>query len=308
MIKYPNVKRISSIRRINDLFDINDVIEISEKVDGSNTSFCVDNTKKNHLICFSRETEVTEENRLKGFYGFVNEEIAKYVDKLNSNYVYFGEWLIKHRLKYDDSCYKKFYLFDIYDKETEKWLSGDKKQEEILFLKDNVPVLNFVPYITTTYGNLSRDYYKLRELINFKDGVNKDNPEGFVMKSYEKIYLDEPCFFKIVNPEFEEVKMLPKDRDGILDLVSTICTKNRVYKIMYKLLDDNILIDDNLYVENMGNLIKIVIPRVYQDIIKEEKELIEEWKSNGLVTDTRVQKAVNKIVPRYMVNFIDELE
>ena len=135
-----------------------------------------------------------------------------------------------------------------------------------------------------------------------------DNPEGFVFKAYNKIYQDEPLFFKVVDPRFEEVKATPKIKSNEVLLMESICTENRIDKIILKLLDKRVISDDDLFVENMGRLMKIIIPEVLKDILEEESELIEEWKAERLITDSRVGKAVGKITPKYIVKFIERLD
>ena len=308
MKEYPKVRRYSSIRKLNNMFDDTDIVEVSEKIDGANSSFCIDTTKKIEVACYSRENEVTEQDHLNGFYEFIKEEVAPYKKYLNENYIYFGEWLTRHRLRYREECYNKFYLFDIYDKKNNKWLTAEERQKEVRDSLVFIKALWVVPSTTITYAEFSRDFEIVKKIQKKMLYSINDNPEGFVFKAYNKIYQDEPLFFKVVDPRFEEVKATPKIKSNEVLLMESICTENRIDKIILKLLDKKVISDDDLFVENMGMLMKIIIPEVLKDILEEESELIEEWKAERLITDSRVGKAVGKITPKYIVKFIEGLD
>lgn len=308
MKEYPKVRRYSSIRKLNNMFEDTDIVEVSEKIDGANSSFCIDTTKKIGIACYSRENEVTEQDHLNGFYKFIKEEVAPYKEYLNENYIYFGEWLTRHRLRYREECYNKFYLFDIYDKKNNRWLTAEERQNEVRDSLVFIQPLWVVPSTTITYAEFSRDFEIAKKIQKKMLYSINDNPEGFVFKAYNKIYQDEPLFFKVVDPRFEEVKTTPKIKSNEVLLMESICTENRIDKIILKLLDKRVISDDDLFVENMGMLMKIIIPEVLKDILEEESELIKEWKAERLITDSRVGKAVGKITPKYIVKFIEGLD
>ncbi|MFU2417291.1 RNA ligase family protein [Peptacetobacter sp. AB800] len=310
MIEYPKVRRYSSIRKLNNMFKETDLIEVSEKIDGANASFCKDLTKKIGVACYSRENEVTEQDHLNGFYKFIKEEVAPNIRCLNPDYIYFGEWLTKHRLRYKKECYNKFYLFDIYDEKNKRWLTTKEKKDTIKYslMRIFIKNLEVVPMTIIPYSDFNRNYELNKEIYeNILPQIN-DNPEGFVFKAYDKTYQDEPLFFKVVNPIFEEVKATPRAKSNEVILMESICTESRIYKIILKLLDANTISDEDLFVENMSLLMKIIIPKVLEDILEEESDLIEEWKSKGLITDNKVGKSVGKITPKFIVKFIEGLD
>lgn len=308
MIEYPKVRRYSTVRKIKEILKDTDVIEVSEKIDGANASFCIDLTKREGIVGFSREKRVTEKDNLNGFYTFIVEEIIKNKRYLNENYVYFGEWLTEHKIKYNESCYNKFYLFDIYDKKEKRWLTPMEKQKEMRYSLVFIKSLIAVPSAIITYSEFNRDYEIIKKVQDRMLYRINDNPEGFVFKVYDKTYKDEPLFFKIVDPKFEEVKLTPKNMSDDIALMETICTENRVSKIILKLLDNNTITDEELDVENMFNLMNIVIPKVIEDILEEEIEIIEEWKTEGLILEDRVIKTIRKITPKYIIKFIEGLD
>lgn len=305
---YPKIKRLSSLKDLDIIFT-NEDVEITEKIDGSNASFCLNELDHSKLDCFSRKTELNKSSTLNGFYNWVNTNVLLEIDKLNPDYIYFGEWLVKHKINYDKECYYKFYLFDIYDRKKDRWLNIDEKKEEFYKLK-NIKDIERIKPIEINGNRIIKDYSKL--LNDFPDNIKINQSkefEGIVIKIFDKLYNNEPCFFKIVNPKFEEIKRKPKTKsNNNLDYVSIICTKNRIDKIILKLLDGGVITNNDLFVENMGALMKIIIPKVLEDILEEESDLIEEWKSEGLITDNQVGKSVGKITPKYIVKFIEGLD
>lgn len=309
MKHYPKIKRLSSLKDLEMIFT-NEEVEITEKIDGSNASFCLNELDHSKLDCFSRKTELSESSTLNGFYNWVNTNVLAEIDKLNPDYIYFGEWLVKHKINYDKECYYKFYLFDIYDRKKDRWLNTFEKAEEFYNLKNIQDIRKIVSIVTNGEKVIEKGYQLLDEFSDYMK-INKSKEfEGIVVKIFDKLYKNEPCFFKIVNPKFEEIKMKPKAKssNNNLDYVSTICTKNRIDKIILKLLDESVITNDDLYIENMGTLMKIITPKVLEDILEEESDLIEKWKLEGFVTDKKIKKTVGKITPKFIVKFIEGLD
>ncbi|WP_158442453.1 RNA ligase family protein [Paenibacillus pini] len=79
-----------------------------EKLDGANASF---KRVGDEIISFSRKTQLSIENNLRGFYEWTQ---TLDVSKLLEGVIYFGEWLVKHKLDYGENM-NQFYLFDIYN-------------------------------------------------------------------------------------------------------------------------------------------------------------------------------------------------
>lgn len=84
---------------------------VQEKIDGANTSIWHEN---NLIRCGSRSREVKE-----GFNGFVdyvhrNDPIINLLAD-HSDWILYGEWLVRHSISYKETSYKKWYMFDIWD-------------------------------------------------------------------------------------------------------------------------------------------------------------------------------------------------
>ena len=97
-------------------FEPGDIIQITTKIDGANASIAWDETTSK-LEIFSRTNLLNSPGALRGFYDYVKTEIEP---KLNMSkhpgLVIFGEWLVKHSVNYENECYNKWYVYDIWDK------------------------------------------------------------------------------------------------------------------------------------------------------------------------------------------------
>jgi ATP-dependent RNA circularization protein (DNA/RNA ligase family) len=243
----------------NYTFEGNPQIVVQEKLDGSNSSF---KREGDSILCFSRNTQLNEHNTLRGFYNWVQENLK--AEDLVEGAVYYGEWLVPHTLRYGDNA-NKFYLFDIYDEETDRFVNFDlvKYQAEILGL-------NLVPLF------YEGEYQSLEHIQSFV-GKSKlgEVGEGVVVKNVN--YTDKhgkQLFTKFVSDQFSEVAKVKQHKvntqnDALQEFVNSTVTKARVSKIVHKLVDEGLLNEDYA-IEDMGAILKNTGVRVFEDVIKEE--------------------------------------
>lgn len=257
-------------------FHIGDHIVIQEKVDGSNSAIVYDK-ENDKLAAFSRKKELNYDNTLNGFWNWVQtleiEPFRKY-----QNYIFFGEWLVKHTIVYKDDAYKKFYFYDVYDKDNECYLP----QTEVKRLADE---LNFI-YVETFYDGEFISWEHCRSFMNNSD-IAIDIPEGIVVKNQTELNNPNsktPFVLKIVNERFSEIKknnhkqkvedpQKVTEKSKALDIVKTIVTKNRVRKEIHKMIDEGIL-PENINPQDMKTVAQNLPRRIYEDCIKEEKESV----------------------------------
>lgn len=255
-------------------FEVGDHIVIQEKIDGSNAAIAYD-VETDKLIAFSRNKELNEMNTLNGFYNWAQtldrDEFKEY-----PNYVFFGEWLCRHKVKYIQDAYKKFYFYDVYDKENKKYLL----QSEVRRLAYELGLI----YVQTFYDGKFISWEHCKLFMN-KSSIAIDKPEGIVCKNQTKInnpYSRTPFVLKIVNKDFAETM---QKKEKVLDpkveaeklkakeIVDQIVTRNRVEKMIYKLRDEKEL-PTKLNPEDMGIVARILPKKIYEDCIKEEKEMV----------------------------------
>jgi len=240
----------------------NPEVVIMEKLDGANASF----KKEDGVIkCFSRNNEVNEENNLRGFYEWVQENINP--QDLKDDAIYFGEWMVKHSIDYPQEVYQNFYLFDVYDEEFEQYI-------EFKFVKKEAKRLglNLVPVF------YEGEFQSLDHVNSFVGQSNLgDIGEGVVLKNYN--YRDKhggQVFTKIVSDGFAEKaktkkQKLPQNSNELDDFVDTYLTNARVEKMLNKLVDEGV-IDQEYGIEDTGTILKNSGSRIIDDILEEEMD------------------------------------
>lgn len=283
-----------------DVIKEGDKISITEKIDGANASFTKDEDSVTGISCYSRNLLLDQNNTLSGFYGWINENIVLIKDKLNPNYRYIGEWLVPHKVQYKEDKYRNFYMFSIWDDNKEEYLSDDIVMSEAKRLG-----LKTVEYF---YLGDFISYEHMSSFIGKSDLTKEpDSGEGIVVKNINyKNAFGEQCFVKLVSDKFAEIQRqkLPKnpniDSESI-SLIKSVLTCARVEKIMYKLVDENLITRDEFVVENMGILLKLLGDRVLKDIIKEESEILEQ------IEEKELKRKVGKILPLVVKDIIKSL-
>lgn len=266
-----------------------DYITITEKIDGANASFRLDETNPLGVSCYSRNNFLTENLRLNGFYDWVIENIIPIKEKLNPNYIYYGEWSCPHKVKYKEEYTRKFFMFSIWDIELNQYVSDEivKSEASILNLKT-------VPYF------YEGEYVSFEHLMSFVGKSNlslvQDNGEGIVVKNVD--YFDKygrQVFVKLVSEKFAEVQKqkLPKNpnvAEGLVSLVKATLTQARIEKMIFKLVDEELLKSDYT-IEDMGLILKLLGSRIFEDIMKEESEYYIKYETH------EIKRTIGKNLP-----------
>lgn len=230
-----------TLKKNTDAFRKGDIISITEKIDGANASVYYDlETEK--LRCFSSNQELDSRNHLRGFF--------QYAQKLNMNlfrkfsdYIFYGEWLVRHTAVYREENYNNWYLFSVYDKKKNKWLPQN-------FVKDFAKQFG-IPYVHELYYG---EFVSWEHCFGFANSpFYGKQQEGIVIKN--QTALEEgrkPYVLKYVNKEFDESiihrrKRRPdaakrrKEREVAEEYIRMIVTKARVQKLLHKLMDEGAL-------------------------------------------------------------------
>lgn len=254
-------------------FEPGDIIQISEKWDGSNACVAYD-IETDSLVAFSRKQELSFNNTLNGFYNYV-KQLDKEDFKDYPNYRIFGEWGNKNKIIYNQECYKKWYVYDIYDVETECWLPQSIVKQ---FCKEH----NLI-YIHILYEGAFISWEHCKSFMN--SPAYGEKQEGVVIKNQSKLNNPNsrlPFYLKIVNDSFKESM---KTREKVVDpeaemakaeaqkIIESIVTKNRIEKELFKMRDEQIL-PENIEPKDMKLVAQNLPKRIYEDCMKEEKELV----------------------------------
>lgn len=165
---------------------------IFPKIDGSNGSIYMGDD--NIIKAGGRKRELTLENDNKGFYAYVleNKSFELYLFS-KPNHILYGEWLVPHTIRtYNKEAFNHFYVFDVYDTETNKYLSIDEYKKTLEYF--NIKYIE--PTIILSNGE-KKDFINELRHTTFLNGDKAG--EGIVIKNYDK-----QLVAKIVSSEFRE--------------------------------------------------------------------------------------------------------
>ena len=290
-IRYDDVDLGNGIVRKSNIgcFEVGDHVVIQEKFDGSCASFKYEGGE---LIAYSRKHELNYKTTMNGFYNWVKALDAD-LFKDTEGLLFFGEWTDKNKIVYNADYLnaKKLLVFDIYDLNRGIYLYQSDVEE--MCKKKNLE------YIHTLYDG---DFVSWEHARSFMDSPNYGEvQEGIIIKNQSKLHDDDtnrfPIYLKIVNQSFIETRSVKiidpakeEERKRSVELISTVVTKNRVEKILIKLVNEGIL-PKELTPKDMGTVAKTLPKRVYKDIEKEEPEILQsagEYGGKAISTQTMV--------------------
>jgi hypothetical protein len=291
-----NQKRYTDVIRLGHKTTIGvlgegDHIVIQEKLDGANASF---RRIGNELVAFSRNCQLSPENTLGGFYQFVKGLEGKI--QVGERLIFFGEWLNPHKVKYPEHQ-NEFFLFDIYDAVNEKYLPWKtvKAVGETLGL-------NLVPVF---YEGEYQGFGHLQSFVGKTElgGMLGDIPtgEGIVVKNVD--YTDrfgKQVFVKLVTDAFREVQKQKAPKDPKVEVtqeqifVDQVVTDARIEKFLHKFVDEGIL-NEYYGVKDMNTILKNMNPRIKEDILKEERDLLPEQYDEKQLSKAIGRTVANKV-------------
>lgn len=297
MKKYKDIERLKD--KYAPAFKVGEHITITEKIDGANASIVVN--EDGTLTACSRRNELNQNNTLQGFYDFVQTLDASIVSAaLTSRYILFGEWLVKHTIRYPEDKMKQFYVFDVYDTETEQYMPWDftKQIAEFIGLK-TVPLFYDGPFISWEH---------IYSFVGKTEMGGEPTGEGVVIKSQDRLdnkFSGTPEYVKIVAKEFSEVHQSKPQKEidpeklaakqAAEDLAATIVTARRVEKSIQKLVEDGIVPED--WDEKSLGVIAKHLPRaVYNDCVKEESETVAQIENFGKICGSLTMKLAREAV------------
>lgn len=187
-----NFKRYQHVEKIgNDEVEgiLNGTVYLFYKIDGTNAQVFLKDD--GFTLGFgSRSREITPENDNAAFAKTFEDANHKYeynvlLKLLQSHptYIVYGEWLVPHTLKtYDVNAWQKFYIFDVFDTESGKYLTYEEYCELINEF-DVEKRLNIIPLLVKLESPSVEDIKeKLQDTGKFlcTSGLG----EGIVIKNY----------------------------------------------------------------------------------------------------------------------------
>lgn len=297
MKKYVDIERLKD--KYASAFSIGEHIIVEEKLDGANASITVG--EDGTLKAFSRRNELTPQSNLQGFYEFVQKLDPTIVSAvLGTRYILFGEWLVKHTIKYPEDKMKQFYVFDVWDTTIEQYIPWEQVKQfaEFIGLK-TVPL--FFDGKFTSWGDVTA-------FVGKTEMGGEPTGEGIVIKSQDRLdnkFSGTPSYVKIVAKEFSEVHQSKPQKEidpeklaakqAAEDLAATIITARRVEKSIQKLVEDGIIPED--WDEKSLGVIAKHLPRaVYNDCVKEEPETVAQIENFGKICGSLTMKLAREAV------------
>lgn len=294
MKKYLDIERCK--QKYAETFNVGEKIVIQEKIDGSNASIRYDE-ESGTLKAFSRRLELNSENTLNGFWDYVQSlNTIAFKEVLGSRYIVFGEWMgAKHAIKYPEDVYGKFWMFDVWDTQTEQYLPYEETRAfygRLIACGNKGKKFNFVPVF---YIGKFESWEKTMELVGKTEVGAEPSGEGIVIKRQDCLDSKSsrlPFYVKIVSEQFSEVHKSRKQKaidpaaiakkEANIALAATIVTQQRVQKMLYKFIEDGLLPQD-WDEHNLKDISKILPNAIYRDCVKEESETVQQIEDFGKV-------------------------
>lgn len=260
-------------------FEVGDRVVLQTKVDGCNAQIAWEDGE---LKAYSRKNELNMNNNLRGFWNFVQTLDKEKFRDLGNRCLY-GEWLVPHTIHYDKDAYNKWYVYDMFDKDTEQWLPQE-------IVKEYAESHDLI-YVHTYYDGPFISWEHVRSFFN--QPMYGDRIEGIVAKNMTKLNDPDcrnPFYLKVINDEFKEtqlnnhIKKILDPNDEIdkaqaEECASQVITEARVRKDILKMVDEG-LIPEKLTPQDMGLIARLLPKRMYDDALKEEKELVGDCIAN----------------------------
>ena len=212
------------------------------KLDGTNGSVWMDKTKTIPFSCGSRNRELALDNDNAGFMNAMVDDnaIVTYMFA-NPEHVLYGEWLVPHTLKtYNDDAWRKFYVFDVFDRNKERLLGYDEYSHDLV--RAGINIIAPIAIIKNgTEAHFTDCLSKAHYLV--KDG--EGSGEGVVVKNYDyKNKYGRQTWAKIVTNEFKakhHTEMgAPLIGCEIVEekIVAKLVTSSLVDKVVAKIIND----------------------------------------------------------------------
>lgn len=228
---------------------------IQEKIDGANTSVWIED---GIIKCASRNHPV--ESGFNGFVDYIeNHEGVNRLLKEHPDYRLYGEWLVKHTVQYNETAYKKWYMFDIHVGDA--WYDTAVVNAHAITYGIDKPTL-FATIDNPTMEDLN-GFMGRSDLGQIGEGIVIKNPL-FINKFFNRQYA------KLVSEKFKEDNAITfggnnKHSECYFEMwvVNKFMTLERIRKIMNKIQPT---IDEKLDMEHTSKIINTA----FHDMLTEE--------------------------------------
>lgn len=180
-------------------------VYVFPKIDGTNASVWLDlGPDGSGVFCAgSRKRQLSTHSDNAGFYNWAVEssKVATFLNE-NPQLRLYGEWLVPHSFQgYRPDAWKKFYIFDVFNDETQQYMSYEAYQP----LMEKYELDYIPPLAIVNNGEYTRFLHYLdTNLFLCPDGGEPG--EGVALKNYDYYNkFNNQVWAKIVRQEFKEL-------------------------------------------------------------------------------------------------------
>lgn len=261
----------------------NDRVIALEKLDGMNVS-----VTKEYVA--GRNKPIPLVNH--GYRGWAKEG-RRIQEIIAEKYILFGEWLVPHTVDYKEEFIFKFYLFAAINKET--MIEVDWETVKTIANEIGVSTPNVV--FEGEYLELEK---QLENLVG-KSELTKDpeKGEGIVI-----LNLTQGFRTKIVTDYFRERAKASFKEERLLHVsesqswATEYGTSARIRKTIHKLLDEEIILEEDLLLQKFNYIRELVNEYTFKDMLDEAEEFPEVFLEN------EAKKHLNKEVVHVIKEFL----
>lgn len=249
--KYQHIERMGSVEVTGIL---EGTVYLQSKLDGANFTVFADPSETGP-ICASRNNIITE--GFNGAVDYVNKHEG--IKELTQEYILRGEWATPHTLKYPNETYEHFYVFDVQEYDTLKYLSPDEYEPRLEKLN-----IKYIHQLAKLQNPTLTDLIKH---IEGPDEFGAKQKEGIVVKNFDyRNKYGRITWGKIVCAEFKERNKLtfkPTKKDPPeLRFICENVTETLILKTIAKIKMEQ----GESHIKQMAQ----VLGRVWYDIFTEE--------------------------------------
>jgi len=285
-LKYQHIERLGSD-------EVDGILEgrcyVFPKIDGTNASVWMEDDGLLHAG--SRNRELSTGNDNAGFCQWVEDNTREFMPLLDAHpwYRIYGEWLVPHTLRtYREDAWRKFYIFDVYDQETEAYLPYERYADICAGYLLPFPVIAPIEIVeNATLEHLHKVLDRNTYLIADGNGSG----EGIVIKRYDYVNrYGRATWAKIVRNEFKERNLEAFGTPTVamntrLEQAIAIeyVTRGRVSKAMDKMRDVGPV---------TSRRIPELLGRIWNDVVTEEMWGIVKTRKNPTINFKALNRAV----------------
>lgn len=213
---YQHVEKLGS-KEVEGI--LNGRVYLFYKIDGTNSCVWLKDDGTLGFGSRRRELNMVEDNA--GFMTAImtqpeNKKVLADLKEFlteHPNYIIYGEWLVKHTLKsYSNDAWRQFYIFDIYDTETNEYIPYYVYESLFNLVYKN---LKYIPLIESL-ENPTEDDIKLRLGKTGDFLCTAGLGEGIVIKNYDFVNrYGRRIWAKVLTEDFRENKNKTRNNNSI---------------------------------------------------------------------------------------------